>query len=321
MCGSSLERRQFLKSASLAASASWLGMTAGLADHHEKKRKMTINLVCGAIGVRANQQQAIDLAAKHGFESVEASASELADLNEDAMQALLGDLKAKDLSWGTSGLSVEFRRDEDTFQKGLKALPKLAAGLQRAGVDRVSTYLMPSHAELTYLQNMKGHATRLREVAKVLKDHGQRLGMEYVGTQGLLTRGKYPFLHTLAETQELIGEIGTGNVGVVLDTWHWWTAGDSAEAIRALKNEEVILVDLNDAPKGVAKEDQQDNRRQLPLATGVIDVKSFLEALLAIGYDGPVRPEPFNQTLNDLDDDSACKASVEAMKKAFALIA
>ena len=184
----------------------------------------------------------------------------------------------------------------------------------------MGTWLSPSHDELTYRANFRQHGARLREVAGILKDHGIRLGLEYVGTQQLLVRSRYPFLHTLAETRELIAEIGTGNVGLVLDTWHWWTAGDTAADLLTLKNGDVVSVDLNDAPKGVAKEQQKDNQRELPAATGVIDIAAFLNALVAIGYDGPARPEPFNQVLNALDNEPACAASSAALHKAMELI-
>ena len=53
-----------------------------------------------------------------------------------------------------------------------------------------------------------------------------------------------------------------------------------------LTNDDVISVDLNDAPKGIPKEQQKDNERELPAATGVIDLVAFLSALQKIGYDG-----------------------------------
>ena len=56
------------------------------------------------------------------------------------------------------------------------------------------------------------------------------------------------------------------------------------------------------------------------MATGVIDLKAFLNALQKIGYDGPVRPEPFNAALNELENEEACRKTIAAMKKAFALI-
>ncbi len=271
----------------------------------------------GSIGVRASQAELIDLADRFGFESVTARPEEIAAAKPGAFAELLGE---RGLQWGTAGLPVEFRAGDKRFEEDLERLPVLVEALKSEGVRRVSTWLRPSHPELTYLQNFDRHANRLRRVAQVLAEHDLRLELEYVGTQDLLVRARYPFVHTLAETQEFIARIGTGNVGVALDSWHWWTAGDSVEAIRELTNEEVVLVDLNDAPAGVAREDQLDNRRQLPASTGVIPIKEFLQALSVIDYDGPVRAEPFNQTLNDLDNEAACRATVQSLQKAMALV-
>jgi sugar phosphate isomerase/epimerase len=58
----------------------------------------------------------------------------------------------------------------------------------------------------------------------------------------------------------------------------------------------------------------------LPCATGIIDVGAFLNALNQIGYDGPVRAEPFNRAVNQMPKDEACQAAATALKKAFALI-
>ncbi len=282
-------------------------------------RKMTLCLSPGSIGVKAGQREAIELAAKHGFESIEPFGDYLAGLAAAEASELVATLKDRKLAWGAAGLSVEFRGNESRFTDGLKNLPKVADSLQRAGVTRVGTWLMPGDNALTYRQNFKRHAERLRAIAIVLKDHQLRLGLEYVGTH--TSRGqKYAFIHTLAEQRELIAEIGTGNVGVVLDSWHWWQAGDTAAEIQALPNEEIISVDLNDAPAGVALDRQQDGQRELPAATGVIEVGVFLNALSRIGYDGPVRAEPFNKTVNSLGQDEACAVTIAALKKAFALL-
>ncbi len=316
-----MKRRHFLKSTAIVSIATpFARQRIASAQSRSANRKMTINLVCGAIGVKASQTRAIDLAAKHGFESVEAHSSYLAELSDGELEALKTDLKKKRLVWGTSGLSVDFRKDEDTFRKGLKELPGLAAGLQRAGVKCVNTWVMPCHDELTYLENFKQHSNRLRKICKVLEDYDLRIGIEYVGTATLLAARKYPFLHTMAEALELIDTIGTGNAGIVLDSWHWWQAGDSIADIERLNKQDIILVDLNDAPAGIEKKLQLDGKRELPLATGTIDAKGFLNALVKIGYDGPVRAEPFNQSLRDLEDDPACKATVDSLKKAFMLI-
>ena len=179
---------------------------------------------------------------------------------------------------------------------------------------------MPCDARRTYIENFRIHVSRLREVARILKEQKIRLGLEYVGPKTAWSSQLYPFIHTMAEMKELIAEINTGNVGFQLDSWHWWNAGETAADILSLKGSEVIAVDLNDAPAGIPKDQQVDNHRELPCATGVIDVKEFLNALNQIGYDGPVRAEPFNQAVNKMGKDDACSAAAAALKKAFGFV-
>jgi sugar phosphate isomerase/epimerase len=316
-----ITRRQFFKQVSAAslASGAVLGSSTA-AQGTPSKRKMTICLVCGAIGVSANQTEAIRLASKFGFESVEAHSDFLAKLNGAALDELLSEMNSRKLVFGAAGLPVDFRRDDARFAETLRSLPRLAEGTRRAGANRWGTWLTPGSNSLTYLQNFKLHRQRLRETAEILKDHGHRLGLEYVGTKTSRQRLRYPFIHSMAELKELIGEIGTGNVGIVLDTWHWWQADENAADILSLKNEDIVAVDLNDAPAGVEKDKQLDGQRELPMATGVIDTAAFLNSLKQIGYDGPVRAEPFNKALNSMGKEEAVAATATAMKKAFALI-
>jgi sugar phosphate isomerase/epimerase len=281
---------------------------------------MTMDLICGNLGVKATQREAIALAHRHGFESVFPDAGELARLSDEEMAAIRAELAANGLVFGAAFLAVDFRKDDATFQQGLAELPAYARALRRAGVRRTGTWLPPSSDTLTYRQHFAQTARRLREVARVLGDHEVRLGLEYVGPKTAWTARRYPFLHTMAETRELIAEIGAPHVGLVLDSWHWFHAGDGDADIRGLRNEDVVAVDLNDAPADVQKDQQKDNARELPLATGVIDVAAFLRALRAIGYDGPVRAEPFNQAVRSLPPEEAVAATSLAMKRAFALL-
>ena len=106
----------------------------------------------------------------------------------------------------------------------------------------------------------------------------------------------------------------------MLDSWHWYTAGETAVDLRGLTNRDVVACDLNNAPRSVPVDQQRDGVRELPCATGVIDLRAFLNALAAIGYDGPVRAEPFNATVRTLPAEAAVAATARAMKHAFALL-
>jgi sugar phosphate isomerase/epimerase len=315
-----MQRRDFLKVAAGTAALGALSLSSATSAAENKKRKFTLDLRCGAIGVQANLKESIDYAGQFGFESVEPSAGAVAALSQAELDEVLADMKAKNVVWGAAGLPVNFRGDEATFQADMKSFPDLAAGIQKAGITRMGTWLSPTSKDLTYVANFRQHARRLREVCKVLGDQGVRFGMEYVGPKTSWTAGRYPFIHTMAETKDLIAEIGADNAGFVLDSWHWYTSGDSVDDLLSLTNADVVACDLNDAPAGIPVDEQMDNSRDLPTATGVIDLKAFLGALVEIGYDGPIRAEPFNKPLNQMDNEAALAATSKAMRKAFALV-
>jgi len=285
-----------------------------------QKRKFTIDLRGFSIGVNGDLNEMIDLAAKHKFESVNADSYFIGQLSEDEIVELTSSLKEKGLVWGSTPLPIEFRKDEAKFKDDLALLPKRAAAIQMAGVRRMGTYILPGHNELTYLENFKLHADRLRECAKILNDHDLRFGIEYVGPQTLRNSSRFPFLHTMKEARELNNEIGVDNMGLIMDSWHWYTAGETAEDLATLTNDEIVACDLNDAPVGLTIDQQIDQARELPMATGVIDIKVFLDGMIAAGYDGPIRAEPFNAALNALDNDEACEATRKSIQSACDLV-
>ena len=94
--------------------------------------------------------------------------------------------------------------------------------------------------------------------------------------------------------------------GFLLDSWHWYTAHETAEDVRRLRPQQVVDVHVNDAPAGVEIDEQLDNVRDLPGATGVIDIATFLSALQHIGYDGPVMVEPFSERVCAMEREEGC---------------
>ncbi len=306
-------RRRFL------GLSAFLGFTARgiLAKAAGSNRRWTLDLTPGAIGVSAAPLDIVRLAKAHGFESVQPDATYIAGSDSAGLTEYHEAVTAAGLKWGSANLAVEFRRDEDSFRRDLADLPRVARTLQHAGVTRIGTWLMPGHNELDYTANLRLHARRLGEVSRILADAGVRLGLEYVGTPSVRARFQFPFIHRLAEMRDLIHTIQVPGTGLILDSWHWWTAGDRPEDLKELNNADVVAVDLNDAPAGVPLADLQDNHRELPASTGVLPVAKFLGALLAIDYDGPIRAEPFNAALNRLDNDAACAKTIAALRHAM----
>lgn len=281
---------------------------------------MRINLSSGAIGVKANLRTAVDYAARFGFEAIDPDAAELARMSASQLDDLRGLMRSKNIVWAAGGLPPNLHDPSSVWDEAIRAVPGVARTLQRAGVTRATKWIAPGSNSLTYLENFKLHTARTREVCTIFADHGIRFGLEYIGPKTLWARSRFPFIHTMAEAKEFFAAVDKPNLGFVLDSWHWYTAGEKEPDLLSLSNQSIVSVDLNDAPAGVPVDEQIDSRRELPLATGVIDIATFLNALARLDYDGPIRAEPFNAALRAMAPEEALSATIGSMRKAFALI-
>jgi len=275
--------------------------------------KFCISLKADAIGVNGTAAELLDAAIKHGYEALSVPAQWLEGWSGKQKASFLEKAKDNNISWGASGLPVEFRQSRERFRSDLAALAAHAKNLADIGVTRMGTWLISGHDELTYNENMRQHADRLRDCARILGQHNIQLGLEYLGTPSLRHTRRFAWISTGRELKELITLIGEPNVGVILDSYHWYTAQETAEDLMIWKNEEIVAVDLNDANAKLTLLQQTDTARELPGATGVIDLDAFIKAIVKIGYDGPVRAEPFSTTLNAMSNELALAATYDAV--------
>ena len=267
------------------------------------------NLSPGAIGIRADLPDAVALAARHGWQGMDlpigAAARMAAERSTDEVAALFAQAGVRPGGWG---LPIDWRQPYDPA--ALETLGEQAALAQRLGCTRVCTWLLPASDELPFRENFAHHVARLQPIARVLAEHGCRLGLEFIGPRTMREGKRYGFIFSMDAMLCLAQAIGP-NVGLLLDSWHWYTSLGTLADIRALRAEDVVYVHINDAPEGVPVEAQIDQVRRLPGATGVIDLAGFLGVLQEIGYDGPVTPEPFDQGLAALAPDEACRITHE----------
>jgi sugar phosphate isomerase/epimerase len=273
-----------------------------------------------AIGVKPSDLHTSLAAAKiGGFNGLEVSAGEIANLVDQhgaaAVKRLFADAKIIPAAFG---LPTDWRTSEENWKRDLEQLPRLAKSAAAIGITRTFTWIMPCSNERPIEQNRALHIERFKPIAKILADHGISIGLEFIGPKTLRESQKYPFLYKISDMLAMGREIGP-SVGVLLDCWHWYASGGTLDELRALRPEQVVYVHVNDAPPNVPVDQQIDNVRMLPGESGVIDIAGFLRALKAIGYAGPVTPEPFKKELNDLPNDEArLKLVGAAMDKIFA---
>ncbi|MGO1355522.1 MAG: sugar phosphate isomerase/epimerase family protein, partial [Brachybacterium tyrofermentans] len=209
---------------------------------------MFSNLSAGALGLPLDHTTSIDLAARHGFGGVDPDLGHFRTLGGTAAVAEhAAAVQEKGLEWGMAGLPVPLDAPAAEFRQALVDLPESLELLRAAGVTRVGTWMRPMHDDLDYLRNWRLHVSRLALVAELLADAGLRIGLEYIGPKTFWSTERYPFIHSLREARELIADSGATNVGIILDSYHWYTAGESAEDLAGLTDADIVSVDINDA--------------------------------------------------------------------------
>jgi sugar phosphate isomerase/epimerase len=274
-----------------------------------------------ALGIRGlSLSEAIAVAHDAGFAGLafdsRAAARAIDEQGLAAVQEEFGQAGVKPALWN---LPVAWR-DDDQWRADLRELPRLAATARELGATRTATYMPSGSDERPFRENFNWHVARLRPIAEVLRDEGCRFGIEFIGPRTYRAAFRHEFIHTLDGVMELNAAIGTGNVGLLLDSWHLYTSGGTIAEMERLTNDDVVVVHVNDAPAGIAPDEQIDTVRTLPMETGVIDLVGFMRALRKMGYDGPVMPEPFSQRLNDLaatDPEAAAREAARSMDALF----
>ena len=276
------------------------------------------NLNPGMIGIRASLSEALEMAARCGFDGVDVNLPDVADQARETSVGEVRDLFARAGNRpGNWGLPIEWHGTREKWKEELALLRTYAALARDIGAFRTTTVIIPWSAERSFDENYAFHVERLKPVAEILGEYGCRFGLEFIGPKTLRVGKKHEFIYTMDGMLALCRDLGP-NVGLLLDLWHWYTSHGTWEDLSKLGNDDVVNVHVNDAPAGIPADEQIDNQRCLPGETGVLDIARFLGALDAMGYDGPVTAEPFSARVNALAPQDALSETAEAMHRAWA---
>lgn len=278
---------------------------------------MKASLHAVILGGGLSFEELVALAARHGFAGVDTGIDAIARLvggrSLDGAKEFFAEHGVQPANWG---LPVNWRGSEEEFKEGLGRLPEQAKLAADIGCPRCCTWIMPSTDE-DPADLRKRAVTRFAECAKVLNDHGVRLGLEWVGPKTSRT-GKHEFIYRMDQLLDMEAEMGQPNLGLLVDSFHWFTAHHTQEELEAVPVEKVVHVHINDAPDK-PRDEQIDQQRLLP-GEGVIDLKAFLSALKTIGYQDYMGVETFSKELPQLPPDESAARAKKGVDGVMALV-
>lgn len=277
---------------------------------------MYISLSPGLLGIHTGLPNALELAARHGFVGVDSSSSQLAALRPDDVVAIKDQFASLNLRAGYFCLNpVVISAPDDAWHCGVETLKAAAPIAKTLGFSRSIAVVLPFSETLNFEENLGIHLARFGEILPILEENGIALGIEYVAPLTRRADYEHHFIYDLRGALELIDSANASNLGLLLDSFHWFCAGESVAQIAALSAEQIVAVHLGDAIKGRSREAQMSFERELPGDSGEIDLAAFSKALKSTGYEGPLTCEPMNKSLNELDDEQATARTFVAMKK------
>ncbi len=261
----------------------------------------------------------VALAARTGYDAVEVDLGAVKQMVDgDGITAVADFFASHNVAPGCCGLPVEFRKDDATFEAGLKGLGEYARLAAELGCPRMATWVPPVYDRPG--REMRAILKdRFTQVGSVLAEHGVRIGLEFISPLHIRQgAGERVCIWQMKPMLELAAECGP-NVGLLLDCWHWHHEPDATvQDILDAGRERIVHVHLNDSAD-LPPEEIRDNQRLLP-GEGVIDLTGFLGALKQIGYEGVLSVEVFGR-LAGVDHTEAAKLALDATRAVLKKVA
>ncbi len=157
---------------------------------------------------------------------------------------------------------------------------------------------------------------RLRRLDAALDGTGVRLGVEFIGVRTLRLERPHPFVQSMVEANRLLDEAGVRHVGLTLDSYHWYAAGDTLETIRRTPAERIVILHVNDA-RALPRDQLLDQDRLVP-GEGVIPLIDWLRAISETGFEGFLAMEVLGPRLAGLAPQECARLGMDALSRLLA---
>lgn len=124
----------------------------------------------------------------------------------------------------------------------------------------------------------------LTELSDIAGRHGIGLGFEFLGQTDCSVQ-------TLDLADEIVRRVDRPNVGLVIDSFHFYAGGSTFDMIEGIAPESLFIFHINDA-ENLPREQLRDSHRLLP-GLGILPLAEMSQAFKRIGYDRVASVEIF----------------------------
>ena len=265
-------------------------------------------------------EDVLSLSQRFGFPGVDASFAEVRARAEQTSPAAVRDFFAE---YETSPAYMGFIpaglfSPEAEFMQSLDKFSENCALAAAVGCQRTGSYF-PNRMSLPPDEARRILRDRVALLAERAEPHGVAIGLEFLGLRTFKLEEPYAFINNVPDTIEMLRETGRPNVGLILDSFHYFTSGGDLSQIRTLRASDIVHLHVNDAPNEEIMT-LEDTDRVLP-GKGVIDLTGWFKAIRETGFDGYVAIEIFDDEFRNQDWDVAVGIAKGALDAVLATAA
>ncbi len=240
----------------------------------------------GATTLKADLATDIAVAGRAGFDFVEIWAAKLMGyLERGGLPALRRDLKRAGVRAATLN-SVEHVtfNDPSGHVRMLEDFQRFCRVAEAINAETVIVVPSPRPKGVSLAAIERESIRVLRELSAIARPYGVRLAYEFLGFADCT-------VNSLAQCASIVEKVARPNVGLVLDTFHFFAGGSSVASIREVNPEKIFIVHINDVERAPRRK-MHDALRLYP-GKGILPLPRILRALKAIGYAGGFSVEIF----------------------------
>jgi 2-keto-myo-inositol isomerase len=264
----------------------------------------------GATTMKADLETDIRAASEAGFDWLEIWASKLRAFLKSRSTADLNDLFAAHNIKPYSINSIEriTFRDAAEHRSLLAECEDLCRVAEEIRCPYVVVVPSPLPTGASRSEVIEESTRVLGELGGIAERRGVGLAFEFLGQSDCSVQ-------TLALADEIVRKVGQPNVGLVIDSFHFYAGGSTIESIDALDAARLFIFHINDAEER-PREQLEDRHRLLP-GLGILPLKEIVAALRRIGYNRVASVEIFRPEYWERDPFELAREARAAVEQAL----
>jgi 2-keto-myo-inositol isomerase len=272
--------------------------------------KLALN---GATTMKASLVEDIRVASAAGFDCLEIWASKLKKFLKSGTTAeLKGLLDEHELEpYSINSIERISFRDEEAQRWLLEECEELCRIASGIGCPYIVVVPSPLPAGKSRADVLEESVRVLGELGGIAERYGVSLAFEFLGQTDCSVQ-------TLEQASEIVGQLARANVGLVIDSFHFYAGGSHIESIDSLDAQKLFIFHINDA-ENLPREQLEDRHRLLP-GLGILPLKEIISALRRIGYDRVTSVEIFRPEYWERDPLALARDAHAAVSKVLALV-